>query len=350
MFSNTSDRSGFKKNKSALKLRKRQESAERQNQLRDEVLGDLRAAAEESPESEIWIDDHFQRVLKNLVHSFIEAENQLFGLQERRQRLESSKSDGKVPSGLKIRSVTAKGRNAENLQAKFNNIIKEAELKLLDATIKALHNEEQQAKERCTEEKQNIVTAIESWKGSFQSSDSSMDIEADEFVKSAKLFADNFYFECAATRASKRVAENIKKASKEAKRTERMETEFIPNEQSIRDMVDRAVRQEVSKLCPVPPPGKITQPPRKSSKSRGKDRSTTKNGKHRRRNPSQDARNNSSPPAKGAQGRRSRSKQRRGPSTSRKPGVSFSVSRSPSVSRRRQQSKNGRGRGSGAVK
>lgn len=331
-----------------MKLRKRQESAERQNQSRDEVLGDLRAAAEESPESEIWIDDHFQPVLKNLVHSLIEAENQLFGLQERRQRLESSKSDGKVPSGLKIRSVTAKGRNAENLQAKFN-IIKEAKLKLLDATIEALHNEEQQAKERCTEEKQNIVTAIESWKGSFQSSDSSLDIEADEFVKSAKLFADN-YFECATTRASKRVVENIKKASKEAKRTERMETEFIPNEQSIRDMVDRAVRQEVSKLCPIPPPGKITQPPRKSSKSRGKDRSTTKNGKHRRRNPSHDARNNSSPPAKGAQGRRSRSKQWRGPSTSRKPGVSFSVSRSPSVSRRRQQSKNGRGCGSGAVK
>ena len=36
MFSNTSDRSGFKKNSSSLMLRKRQESAERQNQLRDE--------------------------------------------------------------------------------------------------------------------------------------------------------------------------------------------------------------------------------------------------------------------------------------------------------------------------
>ena len=70
MLSNTSDRSGFRMDKSALKLRKRQESAARQNQACDEVLDDHRAiTAEESHESEIWIDDHFQRVLKNLVHS-----------------------------------------------------------------------------------------------------------------------------------------------------------------------------------------------------------------------------------------------------------------------------------------
>jgi len=107
MFSNTSDRSGFKMTKSALKLKKRQESTDRQSQAREEVVEDHRATAEESPESEIWIDDHFQRVLKNLVRSFIEAENQLYGLQERIQRLESNKSNGKVPSGLKIRCVTA---------------------------------------------------------------------------------------------------------------------------------------------------------------------------------------------------------------------------------------------------
>lgn len=51
-----------------------------------------------------------------------------------------------MPSGLKILSVTPKGQNALNLKAKFNNIIKEAKLKVLDDT-EALHNEEQQAKE-----------------------------------------------------------------------------------------------------------------------------------------------------------------------------------------------------------
>jgi len=350
MFSNTSDRSGFKMTKSALKLKKRQESTDRQSQAREEVVEDHRATtAEESPESEIWIDDHFQRVLKNLVRSFIEAENQLYGLQERIQRLESNKSNGKVPSGLKIRCVTAKGRNTQLLQEIFNNITKEAELKLLDATIDSLKTEEQQAKVRCAEEKKSVFTAIETWRNSFQSSDSSLNTEADEYVKSAKCFADSFYFECAATRASKWVAENIKKASKEAKRTEQMDTQFTINEQSVRDMVQRAVRQEVSKLNPASPPGNTAPPPRKNSKSRGKNRSSSRNRKQQRRqDSSQDARNprNPSPAAKSAQGRQSRSKQRRQP---KKPNVRFSDSRSSSVSRC-QKSKNGKGRGNGVVK
>jgi len=48
MPSNTSDRSGFKMTRSVLKLKKRQESAERQNQARDKVL-----------------DDHWQQQPKN---------------------------------------------------------------------------------------------------------------------------------------------------------------------------------------------------------------------------------------------------------------------------------------------
>ena len=123
-----------------------------------------------------------------------------------------------MPSGLKIRCVTAKGRNAQPLQDKFNNIIKEAEIKLLDATIASLETGEQQSKERCAAEKQKIFAAIETWRTSFQSSDATLDIEAaTNFVKSAMCFAESFYFECAATRTSKRVAENLKRAAKATK-------------------------------------------------------------------------------------------------------------------------------------
>ena len=110
-----------------------------------------------------------------------------------------------------------------------------------------------------------------------------------------------------------------------------METEFTVDEQSVRDMVQRVVRQEVSKLSPVSPSGKVTPPPRKNSKSRGKgrsdskERSNSKNRKQqRRRDSSQDARNQrrSSPAATNAQGRRSRPKQRRQP---KKPNVRFSA-------------------------
>ena len=149
MLCNTSERSGFRMVKSALKLRKQQESAERQNQVCDEVLNDHRATtAKESYESEIRINDHFQSVLNNLVHSHIEAENQFYGLQQSKHKLESAKSNGKAPSGLKIRCETAKGWNAQPLQDKLNNIIKEGGIKLLDATFASLKTEEQQSKER----------------------------------------------------------------------------------------------------------------------------------------------------------------------------------------------------------
>ena len=69
----------------------------RQNQMRGEVL------TAESPESEIWIDDHFQRVLTNLVLGFINAENQLCGLQYSKKTLESFNSDKKATENSKLK-------------------------------------------------------------------------------------------------------------------------------------------------------------------------------------------------------------------------------------------------------
>ncbi|KAK2552249.1 hypothetical protein P5673_026776 [Acropora cervicornis] len=263
----------------------------------------------------MWIDDNFQRVLKKLFHSLIDAENQLFSLQERKQKLESFKSDGKVPKGLKISRVAAK---------------------------------EQQLKDGCVEEKQKVVTSIEAWRSSFQSSDPSLDIKADEFVKYAKSFADYFYFECAAKRTSKRVADSIQKANKAAKNTERMEAQFNVNKESINDLVNRAVEREVSKLTPVSLPVKTPQAPRKTSRSRKNERSSSANRSKRRDLSRNGNQHKPSASKTSAQGRRSRSKHRRQPRT-RKPRVNFSDSRPPSVSDR-QQSKNVKGRGNGIVK
>ena len=117
----------------------------RRNKARGEIVDDLGATTEDSSESVFWIDDHLKRVLKKLVHSFIDAKNQLYGLQIRKKRLESFKSDGKVPS----------------LHEKFSIITKEAEIKLLEATIEALNNEEQQAKD-CAKKKRRISTLLSS--------------------------------------------------------------------------------------------------------------------------------------------------------------------------------------------
>ena len=47
---------------------------------------------------------------------------------------------GTIPKGLHIRNVKAKANN-ETLQAKFDDIIREAEVKLLDAAIDSLRRD-----------------------------------------------------------------------------------------------------------------------------------------------------------------------------------------------------------------
>ena len=76
MDDNPPNRCGLKSGQLSLKLVKRQETLIRQSNGHEEIVEQLRASAEESPEPEKWIDGHFQCVIKKLVHSFIAAENQ----------------------------------------------------------------------------------------------------------------------------------------------------------------------------------------------------------------------------------------------------------------------------------
>ena len=76
MDGNPPNRCGLKSGQLSLKLVKRQETLIRQSNGHEEIVEQLRASAEESPEPEKWIDGHFQCVIKKLVHSFIAAENQ----------------------------------------------------------------------------------------------------------------------------------------------------------------------------------------------------------------------------------------------------------------------------------
>ena len=110
------------------------------------------------------------------------------------------------------------------------------------------------------QKKQKVVTSIETWRSSFQLSDPSLDIEADKCFKSAKSFANYFYFECATKWTSKCVVDSVQKANKAAKDEERMEAEFTVNEESINDLVQRAVQREVLKLRPVSLPVKTSSP------------------------------------------------------------------------------------------
>ena len=210
-------------------------------------MEDFRRTTKEPAEPQIWIDDNFQRVLKKLVHSLIDAENQLSALQDRKQKLESPKSEEKVSKCLKFSSVAAKGRNAERLQQTFDSIIREAESKLLDATIEANSNRRTAVKRwllRRKAESRLFCGGMETfipinWPFSRNRSRRICEIR--------KVFADYFYFECPAKRTSKRGADSIQKVNKAAKNTGRMEAWFTVNEESINDLVDRAIQREVSK-------------------------------------------------------------------------------------------------------
>ena len=110
-----------------------------------------------------------------------------------------------MPTGLAFHRITAKGRNSQLLQERFDTILRDAELQLLDTTIEALSQEEQQYKERCSHEKKKVIATIDAWRNSFQASEASLDLDADHFVASAKCFVNEFYFQCVAIRTSKKV-------------------------------------------------------------------------------------------------------------------------------------------------
>ena len=61
-----------------------------------------------------------------------------------------------------------------------------------------------------------------------------------------------------------------------------MEAHFTLNEDSTNDQVQRALRREVSKLSPVSLPVTTPQSPRKTSKSRKNERSSSANRSKRR--------------------------------------------------------------------
>ncbi|KAL9969536.1 hypothetical protein ACROYT_G021760 [Oculina patagonica] len=151
---------------------------------------------EETPYGIMEIKPPYKHKTVTPEKKFMDAENGLYALQECIKRLELSKREKKVPSGMKIHRFKAKGKHTTLLQETFDGILREAEFKLLDATLAALHQDEQHCRDSCTEEKANISKAINTWREAFKASESSLSADADQFVASSKYFCDDYYFKC----------------------------------------------------------------------------------------------------------------------------------------------------------
>ena len=99
-------------------------------------------------------------------------------------------AEGTIPKGLRIRNVKAKGNN-ETLQAKFDDIIREAELKLLDAAIDNLRTDVEANREELKEREANVDGAICKWKIYLIQSKEITSEQVDSLVETATSFAEN---------------------------------------------------------------------------------------------------------------------------------------------------------------
>ena len=321
-------RSGLKEQHKSLSLSKKSRGAslERQAIARDSQITDLRSAdvttsaipIESTPD--VKLDPAFVAILKKKVLSLVDTENALSRSLGRIKHLEEQLQQKAVPKGLKIKSVKAKSKS-EELQKKFDEIIQEAELKLLDATLESLRREVLETKNSIASFKEDLKTTIGRWRSSFPLNDETSSQKADLLAAHADKFVDDLYFQYAAHNTSKALQESLIKEEKTKKRKLGMETEFTVTEESIRDIV----KAEVQRLSTE----QGTQNPRRSRSSRKDDNSSGNVNKVQRKRSSS------------SKGKKSR---QRSQSTGRR---KQKRSQSSNNNRRVTLPKNGRGKGAG---
>jgi len=170
----------------------------------------------------------------------VDTENALSQSHRRIKHLEEQIQQNTVPKGLKIKPVKAKSKS-EDLQKKFDDILHQAELKLLEVTLESLHKEILEIEHSIAHCKEDINATISRWRSSFPLKDVNSIEKADLLVKSANTFVDDFYFQCMATKTSKALQDALIKEEK-AKTQPGMETDFTLTEESVRDIVQAEVQ------------------------------------------------------------------------------------------------------------
>ena len=110
------------------------------------------------------LDSTIETVLRKAVRLRVDADKAHSKLLSRVKRLDEHLSKGTIPVGLRIASIQAKGKNVETLQAKFDDIIREAEVKMLEATIENLRSEIKDHQEDVRVASANVDGTIARWK------------------------------------------------------------------------------------------------------------------------------------------------------------------------------------------
>ena len=251
MDSNTTNRSRSKGGNFSLSLstrdKQRQNSSERQKQAREGQFAVNRPSSSEKALT--GLDKELESLLRKKVHILVDAENSHKQLLERAKSLECMKSNGEIPKGLKIKKVIAKGKSG-TLQDKFDQILKEAENRLLDASLESIRTEIESAATAITLCQKALDDTLSRWRTSFSTEafSGAMEEKAEKMVCTAKSFIEQFYFECSALRTSKTLKETLNKEEKSKRHhSDNMDLEFQVSEKTIRDIVKAELQRATVK-------------------------------------------------------------------------------------------------------
>ena len=110
------------------------------------------------------LDSVIKTVLRKAVRQRMDADAAHSSLLSRVKRLEEHLSKDTISTGLRIASIQAKGTSMKMLQAKFDEIVHEAEVKMLEATTENLHSEIKNHQEAVRTASANIDGTIACWK------------------------------------------------------------------------------------------------------------------------------------------------------------------------------------------
>ena len=190
------------------------------------------------------LDSAIETVLRKAVRQRMDADKAHSSLLSRVKRLEEHLSKDTIPTGLRIASIQAKGTNVETLQAKFDEIVHEAEVKMLEATIENLRSEIKNHQEAVRTASANIDGTIARWKVELLKNEIS-ESKASSLVEATEAFVVRITKDIAVSRASKALQKEI---NCKVSRSEHMDDNevFVPTEESIKDIVRNEVLQAMA--------------------------------------------------------------------------------------------------------
>ncbi|PFX32352.1 hypothetical protein AWC38_SpisGene2763 [Stylophora pistillata] len=188
------------------------------------------------------LDPTIETILRRTVRMRADAEKAYSSLQARIKFLETHAGQSTTPSGLRIKRIQAKGHNVDELQGKFDDIVRELELKLLEAAKDHLCAEVKVHQEAVRSTTANIEGTIARWKVELRKTDISED-QARSLCVAASAFAEELSKDSAVSRASKALQTEIDRKEK-YKSLVNMDVSkgCVPSETSIREIVRNGLR------------------------------------------------------------------------------------------------------------